>query len=242
MIRRSRATLSSLLGLALAAVFLGGCGAASATPAATPPGPGLSPRTTLPAGSPSASVPASGSAAPSGSASDGSPSASASDPLNLPHIDAALEANLPSKIGGVDLFKFSLTLQAYIASTPGAGEDALYLPWLVKFSKTPADVNIAIATDLTDQENFIAHAIEVPGAAAAALSSGFDDAATKAGWPVKSHTNWGSTGKTVLEIIDPAAQAAGGLYDAFVYAKDDVLYTVITDDQDLLIEALIKMP
>jgi hypothetical protein len=187
-------------------------------------------------------VPASGSPAPSGSASDVSPSESASDPLNLPHVDAALEANLPSKIGGVDLFKFSLTLQAYIASTPGAGEDALYLPWLVKFSKTPADVNIAIATDLTDQENFIAHAIEVPGATAAALSSGFGDAATKAGWPVKSHTNWGSTGKTGLEIIDPAAQAAGGLFDAFVYARDDVLYEVITDDQDLLFEALIKMP
>lgn len=178
----------------------------------------------------------SGSAGPSGS-----PAPSASDPLGLPHADAALEDLLPSRIGGVDLFKMSLTLQAYINSTTG-GDRALYLPWLVKFGKVPADVIIAVGTDLTDQENFIVHAIKVPGVDAAALSAGFADVATKAGWPVKSHVNWGLTGKTMLEIIDPAARAAGGLYDGFVYAKDSVLYTVITDDQNLLFEAMIKMP
>ena len=243
MIRRSKATLSALLGLALAAVVLAGCGAASTTTTATRSVGAASSRVTpQPGGAASASASA---AAPGSSASTpsaaGSPSAS-SDPLNLPHVDVALEDLLPSRIGGVDLFKLSMTLQAYITSTPGAGEDQLYLPWLVKFGKTPADVDIAVATDLTDQENFIAHAIRVPGATPDTLLSGFGDVATQAGWPTKSHTNWGSTGKTGLEVIDPAARAAGGLFDSFVYAKGEVLFEVITDDQSLLLEALIKLP
>jgi len=61
----------------------------------------------------------------------------------------------------VTLEKFSLTLSAYIASTTG-GDKALYAPWLVKFGKTPDDVNMAVAADLTGQENFILHAIDVP--------------------------------------------------------------------------------
>jgi hypothetical protein len=240
MIRRPSATLTRLLGAALAAVFLASCGTASTTP--TRSAAASSSRVPVQSGAASGSARASGTAGPSGSAgSSVSPAPSASDPLGLPHADAALEDLLPSKIGGVELYKFSLTLQAYMNSTTG-GDKALYLPWLVKFGKVPGDVIIAVATDLTDQENFIAHAIRVPGVDAAALSSGFADVASKAGWPVKSHVNWGLTGKTLLEIIDPAAKAAGGLYDGFVYANDNVLYTVITDDQNLLLEAMIRMP
>jgi len=48
--------------------------------------------------------------------------------------------------------------------------------------------------------------------------------------------------KATLEIIDPAAKAAGSLYAGYVYAKDNVLYTVITDNTDLLLETVIKLP
>jgi hypothetical protein len=241
MFRSTSPTFPTLLALALAALVLAGCGAASTTTTAgRSAGAAPSPLTSRPIGAASASAAASTSPASTGSAAV-SPSTSA-DPLNLPHVDAALENLLPSRIGGVDLFKMSLTLQDYVASTPGAGTNALYLPWLVKFGKTPADATIAIATDLTEQENFFVQGIEVPGATAAALLSGFGDAAKAAGWPVKSHTNWGSTGKSGLEVSDPVAEAAGKLFDAFVYAKDDVLYAVVTDDQSLVVEALIKLP
>ncbi len=43
-------------------------------------------------------------------------------------------------------------------------------------------------------------------------------------------------------MIDPAAAASGGLSVGYVFAKDSVLYTVITDDSSLLLEALIKLP
>ncbi len=86
-----------------------------------------------------------------------------------------------------------MALSAYIASTSG-GDDALYAPWLVKFGKIPDDVTMAVAVDLTGQENFIVHAIEVPGVADATLSSSFADVARKAGWPVEA-TRRDATGR-----------------------------------------------
>jgi hypothetical protein len=228
---------------ALTAALVAGCGAAAATPATS--------AVAAPSSSLAASVAPSASAAPAsqpaasgsaGPAVSGSASASASDPLGYPHVDGTLEDLLPSSIGNVTLVKFSLALSGYIASTPGAGEDALYTPWLVKFGKTPADVVIAVATDLTGQENFIGHAIRVPGVADSDLTSAFAEVAVKAGWPVTTHTNLMSTGKTVLEVIDPAARASGALFAGYVYAKNSVMYTIITDDSSLLLEALIKLP
>jgi len=181
---------------------------------------------------------------PNSSASAGEcddPSAMATDPLSLPHANAKLEDLLPTIIGGVCLQKLSFTLQAYMNSTSG-GDNGLYPTWLVKFDKTPAEVIMAIAADLTGQENFVMHAIQVPGADAEALSSTFAVVATNAGWAVTSHSNLMSTGKTVLEIIDPVAKAAGGLSAGYVYARGDVLYTIITDSQSLLLETLIHMP
>jgi hypothetical protein len=43
---------------------------------------------------------------------------------------------------------------------------------------------------------------------------------------------------SVLEIVDPATDAAGGLGTAYVFAKSDILYIVVTDDASLLINAL----
>lgn len=156
----------------------------------------------------------------------------------MPHVDAALEDILPATIGGIDLEKFSMPLSSYSASSPG-GDKTLYGPWLVKFGKTPDDVNIAISADLTQRENLVIHAIKVPGVDDATLSSSFGTVAKAAGWPVSSKS---VADKTVLEIIDPTAATAGVLAAAYVYAKGGVLYFVITDDASLLLEALIKLP
>lgn len=158
--------------------------------------------------------------------------------MGLAHVAASLEDLLPSTIGGVCLEKFSLVLSAYIASPPTGGDKALYGPWLLKFGKTTDDVNMAVTADLGQpaQINFNIHAIEVPGAAAATLSSSFADVARAAGWPVATHPNY-LPGKSLLEITDPSTGHTG-----YVYAKDDVLYTIITDDQDLVTEAMIKLP
>ncbi len=239
MMRRHSATISMLLGTAMTAALLASCsGPASPTPS---PIPAITPAP------PSATANTSGSASPgsanpsSSAAASASPSATDAVTIGLPHIDTALEDLLPTQIGGVSMERFSLVLSAYIASSTG-GDRSLYAPWLVKFGKTPDDVNMAVSTDLTLSENFVVHAIKVPGVADAALSSGFGDVARNAGWPVTSHTDLMSTGKTVLEIIDPAAQAAGTLSAGYVYAKNGILYTVITDDSALLLEALIKLP
>jgi hypothetical protein len=229
MIRRSNRTLPSLLAAAFVAVLLAGCAvpkrsaqgivgpAETVTPIPLYTGRTIAPTTSM------------------------SPNPSASDPLGLPHADLNLEATLPSVIGGVKLEKFSLSLSAYIASTTGAGEDALYGPWLVKFGTTPSQVVIAVSSDLSQNGiNMTIHAIHVPLAKAADLSAGFADVATKAGWPVKSVTV--VKDKATLEIIDPAAKAAGSLSAGYVYAKGDVLYTVITDDAALLEEAIINLP
>ena len=238
MIRRSSSILPMLLGAAFAAILLTGCAPATTSPTATRR---ATPVTTAPGSlAQSASASSAASAAASASAS-ASASAAASDPLGLPHFDKALEATLPSFIGNVQMAKFSLQLLAYMNSNPGAGENSLYTPWLVKFGLAPSEVPIAIATDLrTNGLNFVIHAIRVPGATATALASGFADVAAKAGWPVKSVSIVKE--KPTLEIIDPAAKAAGSLYAGYVYAKDDVLYTVISDNPTLILEALIKLP
>jgi hypothetical protein len=183
----------------------------------------------------------SGSPSESGSGSSGSPGASPTDNLGLQHVDAALEAKLPNIIGNVQLEKMSLPLSTYIASSQG-GDKALYTPWLVGFGKTPDQVNIAIAADLTQTENFFEQAVEVPGATAATLSDSFAAEARAKNWPVSTKLESSGLPKTVLEIIDPAVRDAGGLGTAYVYAHGDVLYIVVTDDPALLIEALIKLP
>jgi hypothetical protein len=158
--------------------------------------------------------------------------------IGLPHVDAALEDLLPGTIGEIPLEKFSQPLSSWVASSQG-GEKTLYAPWLVRFGTTPDAVDIAISADLTYRENFNVRAIKVPGATADALTSAFADVARQAGWTVASKS---IALKTELEITDPTAKAAGLLGVAYVYAKNDVMYTVVTDDSSLLLEALIKLP
>jgi len=218
--------------VAAIAVAVAACGGASPSPAPATP--------TLTAASPSASpggVPTqSGSPAASASAS-ASPASSAGSSIGLPHVDAALEDLLPGTIGNIPLEKFSEPLSTLVANSQG-GEKLLYPAWLVPFAKTPDDVNVAIAVDFTNQENFHADAIQVPGASASALSAGFADVARKAGWPVTAGSVPTRSG---LQITDPTAPS-GVLAVGYVYASGDVLYIIVTDDASLLVEALIKLP
>jgi hypothetical protein len=131
-----------------------------------------------------------------------------------------------------------MPVSTYLASSPG-GDKTLYSLWLVKLGKTPDDVNIAIADDLTPGENLVVQAIKVPGVDATTLTSSFADVASKAGWPVSTKV---TLPKPVLEITDPTAQEAGVLGVAYAYAKDNVLYVVVTDDVSLLIQGLASLP
>ncbi len=231
MSRTSNATRHLLWAAIAVAILVAGCGGSSATASPTP----------TVALSPSAGVDVSPSAAVSGSpAASASPTAIDTNQItmSLPHIDASLEDLLPSAIGGIALTKFSEPLSSYDAASP-SGDKLLYPAWLVKIGKTPDDVNIAIAWDPLQRENFIVHAIKVPGTDAATLTSTFSDAARNAGWPVSATS---SLPKPVLEVTDPSAQGSGGLGVAHVYAHDDVLYLVITDDLSLLIQGLADLP
>ncbi|MGD0863617.1 MAG: hypothetical protein ABSA21_12840 [Candidatus Limnocylindrales bacterium] len=233
MIRRPSPFFTSLLGVGLAVASLAGCGgnAATPTPAATPTARPTA--TATPAETSTAEPTASGTVAPSGL-----PSPSPTQDLGLPHVNAALEDELPDIIGGIQLEKFSMPLSTYIASSNG-GDKVLYTPWLVKFGKTPDDVDLAVAVDLTQTENFFVEAIQVPGISQTALSDGFASVARGKGWPVAAK----SVGPySVTEIDDTATDAAGGLGTAYVFAKGDVLFIIVTDDPSLLLEALIKLP
>jgi hypothetical protein len=211
----------SLAGLA---ALSGGCGSSvsqSATPA-----PGASP-------TPTAALSASASASPSALATE-----SPTPGLGLPHVNVALEDLLPKTIGGIELQKMSIPLSTYVASS-GGGDKALLGPWAVHFGKTPDDVDMAIATDLTQQESFFVQAIRIPGAKSSDLTGEFATLARADGWPVTGRV---VASRAVLEITDPAAEAAGQLATAYVLANDDVMYVVVTDDTALLLEALIKLP
>jgi len=236
--RLSNRTAVALYGVLMAGALVAGCGSTKASPAA--------PSAHVSAG-PSVTVSGSSSAAASAAASESqaaSPAASASvEPTDsLAHVNAKLEDQLPSTIENAPLAKFSLILSAFIASPPAGGDKALYAAWLVKFGKIPSDVDIAIAFSPSDQVDFNARAIAVPGVAAASLSSYFEQVAKNAGWSVTSYPNLMMTGKTVLEMIDPKATAGPTGGAGYVYARDGVLYEIITSDQTLLQDALIQMP
>ena len=225
MIRRPGPLLTTLLGTGIAALVAAGCGAAPTTSPAKPSAT-LTPAPTL-AGSP----------APTGSTAP-LPSPSPTVDLGLPHVSAALEDKLPNTIGGVSLEKFSMPLSTYVASNK-TGDSVLYTPWLVKFGKTTDDVDLAVAVDLTQTEIFHVQAIEVPGVDAPSLLGQFASVARQKQWPVTPKT---VGPKSVLEVVDPATTASGGLGTAYVYADGDILYIVVTDTTSLLLEALIKLP
>jgi hypothetical protein len=247
MARRSRTTACALFGLTLASLAaLAGCGSAK---------PIASPSASLLAGqSATASALASQQASTSpGTSASASLQATASPTVNpgagLPHADASLEDLLPSNIIGVEMVKFSMKLSAYMASeSDTAGDKALYAPWLVGLGTTQDDVNIALAIPLArllgsaddpSVPQLIIHAIKVDGVNDVTLSSTFVTEASDAGWPVGPRT---VAGKSVVMLINPAAADAGGLATGYVYAKDHVLYTVITDDVALLVQTMILLP
>jgi len=242
MIRRSRATLRTLLGAALATTLVAACGNATAT--ATPP----SARTAAPSASAvkSAGPSASSSASLLGSASMAAPSEEPSLDISagLAHYDAKFETLLPGVIGGIPLSKTSMPLSTFMASeicdaSNPCADKALYTPWLVGFGKTPDDATFAAATDWTKTEKILIQAFKVPGIDGTKLSSAFVAEAQKAGWPV-SPKKVGD--RYVQELIDPARQNLDLLSIGWVYAKNDVMYIIITDDPALRLEALIKLP
>lgn len=246
MLSPSRSISAAMLSLAVVAIVAASCGSPGGTPT-LPATPSHGPVTIASASASASARSSSASSVPStsasSSASNGSPTpaASVSDcvpGLGLGHADLALEALLPCRIGGISLERFSYKLADYIGSSNG-GDRELYAPWLVAFGLTPDEVTMAVVADLTQQENLVIHAIGVPGVADDKLATGFVDQAKKAGWPVAART---VAGRALEEMVDPAAKAAGSLSVGYVFAKNHILYTIITDDPSLLVESLIKLP
>ena len=158
--------------------------------------------------------------------------------LPVPHVDPSLEALLPATAGGITLEKWSWTLATYIDSSQG-GDRNLYAKWLVPFGLTTDKVDMGIATDITKTENLVVEAIRVPGIDSGTLTTSFAKTARDDGWPVSSVT---ILGKPLVKITDPAADAAGSaLSAAYIFAKGNVLYLIVTDDQQLLGEVVIKL-
>jgi hypothetical protein len=244
MISRSRATIRTLLGAALVATFVAGCGSATATATATR----LSAHTAAPSASvrTSAGTSAGSSASPRVSGSAGAPTAEPTLDISagLAHFDAKLEALLPGTIGDIPLSKLSMPLSTYLASETctsanPCGDKALYTPWLVELGKTPDDATLAAATDLTKTETIVIEAFTVPGIDGAKLSSSFAAQARKAGWPV---TTILIATKSVQELIDPVRQNLGLLAIGYLYAHANVMYLILTDNRSLLLESVIKLP
>lgn len=239
MVRRLDRFRTTLVGLGLVTLLVAGCGgtASTSTPSQTASqAPTVSVRPSDTAGA-SGSV-ASGSVA---SASAGAPTVSPNPTQTYPlaHVDAALEDQLPSELGGVALTKWSMPVSSYMASVTG-GDTVLYPPWLVKFGKTPDEVDMALAQDLTGTQHTNLRAIQVPGADAATLVARLGDVATSVGWTHRTVTSLPKT--PVLQIIDPTVDAAKTPNTAFVYAKGDIVFFVISDDLTVVVEALAALP
>jgi hypothetical protein len=225
MIRRVPLT-TVLLGVGIATMLVAGCGGPASTP------------TSSQSSSHAPTISAGPSGTPATSASQNAPTTSPCPAqAYLAHVDAALEDQLPSVIGGVCLTKWSMPVSSYMASVTG-GDTVLYPSWLVKFGKTSDEVDMALAQDLSGHEIANLRAIQVPGASATALVSGLADVATKAGWPTENVT---SLSRPVLQITDPTVDPTKTANKAFVYAKGDVVFFLI-GDETVVIEALSKLP
>jgi len=229
MIRRFGPLNKALLGVGLVTMLAAGCG--GTTPTATPAQPASH--------APTISAGPSGTAGASAGHSSPSVSPSPGQTYPLAHVDAALEDQLPSIIGGITLTKWSMPVSSYIASVTG-GDTVLYAAWLVKFGMTPDEVDMALAVDLSGKEVANLRAIQVPGADAATLISGLADVATKAGWTNKTVTSLPKT--PVHQIVDPTVDATKIANTAFVYAKGDIVFFVISDDLSVVIQALAALP
>jgi hypothetical protein len=232
MVRRLYRLNSTLVWLSLATMLAAGCG--GTIPSSTPV------RTTSHA--PTLSAQPSGTASGSASRPSSTVSPSAGQTYPLAHVNAALEDELPSVVGEVTLTKWSMPVSSYIASVTG-GDSVLYPAWLVKFGKTPDEVDMALAEDLSGNGSDNLRAIQVPGADPTALVSGLSDAATKAGWSNKTVTSLPKT--PVLQITDPTADATKTPNTAFVYAKGDIVFFVIGNpslDLVSIVQALAALP
>jgi hypothetical protein len=246
MFRSFNSTVRTLLGTILAGAVVAGCGSVTVTTgpsSASTAAPSSSARAS--AGT-TAGTSAGSSASPGALASGASPSADATQDISagLAHYDAKLEALLPGTIGGIPLSKLSMPLSTYMASETCStanpcGDKALYTPWLVGFGKTPDDATLAAATDLSQTEKIVVQAFKVAGVDGTKLSAAFGAQAQKAGWPVSLRK---AGDRTVQELTDPARQNLDLLSIGWVYAKDDVMYVIITDDAALRLESLIKLP
>ncbi len=221
----------ALLGLVIAA-----CSGSSPTPtpAAAATAAPATPIPTTPASSqaPSASPSTGGSiAAPSIALPSGS---FAIPSFALPHEDPALEAQLPSTLGGAQLVKGSFKGSSFLQ---GAGSNAQqYQAFLGVLGKSPSDVSFAIAFDMSGGSGIGAGAFRIAGADQGQLLAAFQNATQQASSGAQiSQANLG--GKAVTKIVQGTSSQT-----EYVYAKGDTLFFVYASDDATAGAALQSMP
>ncbi len=246
MIRRP----SSWFAVALAATALvaAACGSSTATPSAAPtsaPSSAAVP-SAAPTAAPSAAPTAAPSAAatsgpatsqPSGSADSAQPSASLALPsFQLPSQDKDLEGRLPGEVNGTKMVKYSFTGASFLASGSSNTKDLTDL--LSSLGKTPADMSVAFASDASGGLDLQIGAFRVAGAPADALLAAFL-ATTRKETPESVMAQATVGGKGVTTIVDPADTSSRIVY---IYAKDDILFYLLTPDATLAGATLQVMP
>ena len=210
-------------GLALAilvpALALAACDAGAATPGASA---GASP--SVASSSPSAAT----SAAPSGSVAPPSPTSK----LVIPHADPALEALLPDEFEGKPLEKLSVDP---ISSAGNAGAEPIRT--LAKdIGGGTGNFSLAYASNPTDP-TFNCVALRIPGAASAALLSGFV-ALTIADTRGAEADQTTLGGKSVTHVTVPGSEIG----DNWFYAKGDTLFGVQTGSPERAATLLELLP
>lgn len=177
--------------------------------------------------------PSGGIGEPSAEASD-QPSASDEPVPSDSHVAPELEALLPKAVAGVTMARESTTGTAGLSG--GDASSQALVASLTELGKTPADLRIAVAYDLSRATDLQISAFQVPGV----KGSTFGDAVVAS---LKAATTGITTTKTTIsgKAVTHVTYNDGGP-DDYVYSKSDVVFDVATTDAASAIQALAALP
>ncbi len=232
----SRALAVALSAVALAAAACGSGGTPSASHQVATPGSTATPAVSASPVSASPSSPGN-----SGSPGDsGSPGASGAQTCSLgAHYDQSLEDMLPDQVGPYELCKGSYPLSMFLNSQTKTNDKALYTDWMTRLNAKPEDTPLAVAMDQTDSQTIAILAFKPAVAESARLLTTFKESLDKLHWPNDSVL---LAEKPVVRATDVGGGANGMDATGYAYAKNGVLFLVVTEDSALALQAFIALP
>jgi len=231
---RSSPVLSTL-GAAVMVVLVG-CGGSPSTPSSS---------SSASAASSSASATSSSAAVPGSAAATAPPSeiATASSPASLPslpaifsnHADPALEGQLPTKVSGTAMQRYSLTLSEVLDA---GGDRAAIDAFLQGIGKTESDGSFAAASDPNNTLTGGILAFKVSGADAVALLAGIVSV-EQSDLGGGATTRQGTIGGKSVTIVSVGT----GVNDTeWIYGRGDVVFVVHADDETRAAAFLAALP